>query len=221
MPSGALALSCLLVLLLLWPILLMDFMLLALMKLGISPALGLLLIFGILLGSLINIPVKRLPAHRDDFSTLRPLYGLSPGRWFLPRLQTGVLAINVGGCLIPLLLCGYQLLRLTIAGDLLLSLLVIAINVIACFHLSRFIPGLGVAMSPLLPGLLAALCALLLVPNNAPSAAFCAGVLGPVVGADLLRLPQLYRTGTSYASIGGAGTFDGIVLTGFIALLLA
>ena len=46
-------------------------------------------------------------------------------------------------------------------------------------------------------------------------------ILGPLIGADLLRLKQIIALSSGNASIGGAGTFDGIVISGFIALLLS
>jgi uncharacterized membrane protein len=47
------------------------------------------------------------------------------------------------------------------------------------------------------------------------------GALGPLIGADLLHLRDLERIGAGAVSIGGAGTFDGIVLSALIATLLA
>ena len=51
--------------------------------------------------------------------------------------------------------------------------------------------------------------------------AFVAGVLGPLVGADLMLLKDITRVSAGMLSIGGAGTFDGIVLSGMLAALLA
>jgi len=87
--------------------------------------------------------------------------------------------------------------------------------------ISRPIPGLGVVMPILVPPLAAAAVALLL--NSAQSAplAYIAGTLGVIIGADLLRLNDIRRLGTPLASIGGAGTFDGIFITGIVAVLLA
>ena len=51
--------------------------------------------------------------------------------------------------------------------------------------------------------------------------AFTAGVAGPIIGADLLHLKDLPDTPVGVMSIGGAGTFDGIVLSGVLAALLA
>jgi uncharacterized membrane protein len=58
------------------------------------------------------------------------------------------------------------------------------------------------------------------VENLAPIA-FTAGVAGPLIGADLLHLKDLLRTPVGVMSIGGAGTFDGIVFSAVLAALLA
>ena len=47
---------------------------------------------------------------------------------------------------------------------------------------------------------------------------FISGVIGTLIGADLRNLRDL---GAPVASIGGAGTFDGIFLIGIVAVLLA
>jgi uncharacterized membrane protein len=69
--------------------------------------------------------------------------------------------------------------------------------------------------------LVSAAAAPLLAPSEAPPVAFVAGVAGSLIGADLLHLADVRRIGTGMASIGGAGTFDGIVLSGIIAAYLA
>jgi uncharacterized membrane protein len=76
-------------------------------------------------------------------------------------------------------------------------------------------------MPAFIPPLLAAIPSVLLMPDFAPPIAFIAGVLGPLIGADLLHLPEIKNVATGMASIGGAGTFDGIVLSGLMAALLA
>ena len=45
--------------------------------------------------------------------------------------------------------------------------------------------------------------------------------MGTLIGADLLNLDKISGLGAPVASIGGAGTFDGIFLTGILAVLLA
>ncbi|MGQ4810481.1 hypothetical protein NKDENANG_03951 [Candidatus Entotheonellaceae bacterium PAL068K] len=95
------------------------------------------------------------------------------------------------------------------------------LNVGVCYWLAHPIPHVGIAMPTLLPPLAAAIPSFLLLPQFAPPVAFVAGVLGPLIGADLLHLDEVEGLQTGVASIGGAGTFDGIVLSGMFAALLA
>jgi uncharacterized membrane protein len=66
-----------------------------------------------------------------------------------------------------------------------------------------------------------ALTALLIARRGAAAVAYAGGSLGTLIGADLLNLGAVRGLGTPIASIGGAGTFDGIFLTGIVAVLLA
>jgi uncharacterized membrane protein len=76
-------------------------------------------------------------------------------------------------------------------------------------------------MPGIVPPLVAATTALTLTPEHATPVAFIAGTLGPLVGADLFHLREVERTDTGIVSIGGAGTFDGILLSGILALYLS
>jgi len=127
--------------------------------------------------------------------------------------QETIIAVNVGGCLIPVALAAYESLHLMATGWQPLSglLLAIFVNTMVCFWMAQPIEGIGIAMPGLFPPLIAAMSALLLVPDQAPPVAFTAGVLGPLIGADLLHLRDVSKISTGIASIGGAGTFDGIV----------
>ena len=69
--------------------------------------------------------------------------------------------------------------------------------------------------------LASALLALALDPEHAAPLAYISGVFGVLIGADILRLNTIAGLGTPVAAIGGAGTFDGIFMTGIIAALLA
>jgi uncharacterized membrane protein len=87
--------------------------------------------------------------------------------------------------------------------------------------LARPVPGLGIAMPAFLPPIIAALVGLMLAPDQAPMVAYIAGTFGVLIGADLLNLKDLTALRAPVVSIGGAGSFDGIFLTGIIAVLLA
>jgi len=51
--------------------------------------------------------------------------------------------------------------------------------------------------------------------------AYIGGSVGTLIGADLLNLGAIQGLGAPVASIGGAGTFDGIFLTAILAVLIA
>jgi len=86
------------------------------------------------------------------------------------------------------------------------------------------VKGVGIATPAFIPPIVAAISAYLLA-SNASSAirvvAYVAGVLGTLIGADLSNLHVIPKLGAPVASIGGAGTFDGVFLSGIIAALLA
>jgi uncharacterized membrane protein len=71
------------------------------------------------------------------------------------------------------------------------------------------------------PVVATAILALILSRENAPPLAYIGGSMGTLVGADLLNLDKIGDLGAPIASIGGAGTFDGVFLTGILAVLLA
>jgi len=80
---------------------------------------------------------------------------------------------------------------------------------------------IGIGMPVFIAPVVAVITAVLLEPANAAPLAFSSGVLGVLLGADILHLADIRAMGVRVASIGGAGTFDGIFLTGIIAVLLA
>jgi hypothetical protein len=89
------------------------------------------------------------------------------------------------------------------------------------YLLARPIPGIGIAVPTFVPPVAAAGAALLLSREGAPAVAFVAVTLGTLIGADLMNLGRVQGLGAPIVSIGGAGTFDGIFLTGILAALLA
>src|SRR6266478_5892565 len=134
-----------------------------------------------------------------------------------------IIAVNFGGCIVPTGLALYELLYLAAAGaPTLLALLVAGgVNIAVCYFAARPVPGVGILLPGLLPAAVAALLALLFAPGEAAPVAYIAGVAGPLIGADLLHLKEIEQSAVGIASIGGAGTFDGIVLSGIVAAYLA
>ena len=86
---------------------------------------------------------------------------------------------------------------------------------------SRPVPGVGIGMPIFIAPITAALTAIGIDPDHSAPLAYICGTLGVLIGADLLRLSDIRKMGVPIASIGGAGTFDGIFITGIVAVLLA
>ncbi|WP_320170434.1 DUF1614 domain-containing protein [Maridesulfovibrio sp.] len=196
-------------------------------KLGLTPGQGFLLLIATLLGSGVNIPVFRSSRLVPDFS-LRSVRMFNPHtRMFTAPVQdraltNQVVAVNFGGCVIPVLL---SLSLLSRSGFDFSILICIAVVSAAAYGLARPVPGVGIGIPVLIPPLITVLATLIFVPGDlAPAAAYVAGSLGTLIGADLLHLatPATRKVlDAPVVSIGGAGTFDGIFITGILAVLLA
>jgi uncharacterized membrane protein len=216
----ALASLCLL------PLMMFDFMATALRNLHLPGSVATLVVVGIVVGSFINLPLYRV--KRDDRQPVMRGYMVPGLGWVpLPREEhETVVAVNVGGCLIPLALAIHEarmVADVTQAG----WALVVAVlaNIAVCYWLARPIPGVGIAIPAFVPPLVAIALSWILLGDatsdlRAP-VAFVAGVAGPLIGADLLNLRQFERLHTGLLSIGGAGTFDGIVISGIVAAFFA
>ncbi len=186
-------------------------------KIGISPRHIFFALFAILVGSLVNIPVKRIPQDHMVTEKWVSFFGF---RHFIPvhRPKETVLAVNVGGALIPAALSVYLLDK---SGLWLQGLGATAIMTLFTYLLARPIKGIGIVMPAFLPPIMAAILSVILSYDYAPSVAYISGTLGTLIGADLLNLGKIKNLGAPVASIGGAGTFDGIFLTGIMAVVLA
>ena len=188
-------------------------------KIGIPPVYLFTLLFLCIAGSMINIPLRRIPLEKDvdDWHTVS-FFGM---RFHPPRPDRPnemVLAINVGGAVIPSLLSLYLLINSPHPIRMILALAAVTYVV---YQNARPIAGVGIAVPWLIPPLVAATAAMIFDYNFAAPAAYVAGTLGTLIGADILHLDELRYLRAPVASIGGAGTFDGIFLSGIIAVSLA
>ena len=190
----------------------------ALDKLGLSTHSAMLLLGCTLIGSGINLPLFQISAQAPPDEEIQTLQGLLFGRP-LPFTGKTIVAINVGGALIPI---GFSI-YLASHNPLEPTRILLAIAIVAAtsYFASRPVRGLGIGMPVFVAPFTAALTALLIAPDNSAPLAYICGTLGVLIGADLLRLNDIRKIGTPVASIGGAGTFDGIFLTGIVAVLLA
>lgn len=205
--------------LLLLPFLLLGIIGGAFIKLGLSPSLIFWLLVFTLIGSMVNIPIYTLKSGETLGDSVVSYYGMRVRLPRPPHPGQTVLAINVGGAVIPTALSLYLVSQMDFGLYLpvLVGLVTLVVN-----RLARPIPGLGIGVPGLIPPLVAVLGAYLLCPPEfrAPSA-YIASTMGILIGADLLRLGEIGQLGAPVASIGGAGTFDAIFLSGIIAVMLS
>jgi len=185
-------------------------------KLGFSAFAVFLILMGSLIGGAVNIPLKEIPCS-DVYEGPLSFWGV---RYHTPLAKPGctVLAVNVGGALVPSLVSVYLWMN---GGSLAPPVLAAAAVAFVVHRFARPIHGLGIATPLFVPPLAALLAAFILAPQDAPRVAYIAGTMGTLIGADLLNLNKLSTLDAPVASIGGAGTFDGIFITGVLAVMLA
>jgi uncharacterized membrane protein len=187
-------------------------------RLGVRPRTAMRLLLASLVGSYFNIPVARLPGGHMFAGHEVTFYGVPYTVPLVVNWPDTIIAVNVGGALVP----GFVSLYLLIRHRLWLrGLVAIAGVTVMCHALARPVPGIGIALPTIAPAATAAIVALLLSRERAAPLAYISGSLGTLVGADLLNLGSLRGMGAPVASIGGAGTYDGIFLVGVMAVLFA
>jgi uncharacterized membrane protein len=190
----------------------------AYMRIGLSSGAAVALLLGSLIGSYFNIPITELPEQQMVTGHEVYYFGMHYGVPVVVERAGTVIAVNVGGAVIPTLMSLYLL----IWNNLWIRGLIATVCVAAVCHLlAHPIRGLGIAEPVFVPALTAAVVALLLSRPFAAPLAYIGGSLGTLIGADLLNLDKVQGLGAPVASIGGAGTFDGIFLIGILATLVA
>ena len=143
----------------------------------------------------VNIPVSETLHTVDSTEYQVPLF------YYPPQVRERVIAVNLGGAIIPTVFSLYLLTK----APLLQTMIATLIIVLVCKRLARPVPGVGIKLPAFIPPLVAALVAIILSPGNAAPVAFISGVLGTLIGADLLNLHWLDDLGAQVLSIGGAG----------------
>lgn len=187
-------------------------------QLGMSPTRAVLLLLSSLIGSYINIPIAVISQKSVMVHKMINFYGM---RYAVPPATDWggtVLAINVGGAVIPVIMSVYLLIHWQLWLEGLLATTAVAA---ICYLLSAPIPGIGIAVPVFVPAIAATIAALVFSRNRPAPLAYIAGSLGTLIGGDLMNFDKLAELNAPILSIGGAGTFDGIFLTGIVAVLIA
>jgi uncharacterized membrane protein len=187
-------------------------------KLGLSSYSAFLLLVITLAGSLINLPMFIVNADRTRFRLLAPAQKKALLAQRIPFTGETSIMLNVGGGMVPRIFAIYLLLRnpLNLSQVFIATAIVAGVANIARHSLLR----LGVFIPLLAAPITAALIAAHLDPAQRAALAYISGTVGILVGVDLLQLKNNRRMGVPVVAIGGAGSFDGLFLTGLLAVLL-
>jgi uncharacterized membrane protein len=190
----------------------------AYLSLGVSSGTALLLLLASLVGSYFNIPLFQLPPERVLSNQVEQYFGVYYVVPYVTDWGGTEIAINVGGALIPTLMSIYLLFKhaLWVRGTIATAIVAVLLH-----WLATPVQGVGIAVPIFWPAVITAIVALVLARDHAAPLAYIAGSMGTLIGADLTNLYRVRGLGAPVASIGGAGTFDGVFLTGILAVLLA
>jgi uncharacterized membrane protein len=187
-------------------------------RLGISPTAAMLLLFASLLGAYVNVPLYHIPEETVVVRQQFDFFGMEyvvPTEVDWPGM---IVAINLGGAVIPILLSLYLLAKNNLWFP---GIVATAVVSAVCYAIATPVPGAGIAIPIFIPPLVACAVACIVSWQNAAGLAYVSGSLGTLIGADLMNLPNIREIGSPVLSIGGAGTFDGIFVTGIFAVILA
>jgi uncharacterized membrane protein len=125
-------------------------------RLGISSGAALLLLFGSLIGSYFNIPIAYLPEQRVLSQQEIDFFGMRYVVPFVTQWPETLIAVNVGGAVIPTLTSMYLLFKTRLWVEAAVATAVVAA---VCYWLSRPMPGLGIAEPVFVPALTTAIVA--------------------------------------------------------------
>jgi uncharacterized membrane protein len=188
------------------------------MRIGLSSRGAMLVLLASLIGSYFNIPVAELPGQQVVSGEQISYFGMSYEVPVVVNWPGTIIAVNVGGALIPTIMSVHLFVRyqLWMQG----ALAVVLVGTL-CHFLAHPVYGVGIALPVFVPSVGAAIVGLLLSRWHAAPLAYIGGSLGTLIGADLLNLSAVRGLGAPIASIGGAGTFDGVFLVGVMAAFVA
>src|SRR6201993_4627770 len=187
----------------------------AYMRLGVGPGTALMLLFGSLIGRYFNIPITILPGTPVRSGEIVDFFGM---QYVVPVVVSWpgtVLAVNVGGAVIPTVMSTYLVIRYQLWLKATLTTVAIALVIHA---MATPVPGIGIAVPVFAPVVATAILAFILSREYAPPLAYIGGSMGTLIGADLFHLDKIGGLGAPIASIGGAGTVGRLFLTGIPAL---
>src|SRR5665213_3558973 len=161
----------------------------AYMRLGVGPGAALLLLFGSLIGSYFNLPITMLPGPPVRTGEIVQFFGM---RYVVPYVASWpgtVLAVNIGGAVIPTLMSTYLVIRYQLWLKAAIATAVIAFVI---HSMATPVAGIGIAVPVFAPVVTTAI----LSREYAAPLAYIGGSMGTLVGADLLNLDKISGLGS-------------------------
>src|SRR6266404_9011567 len=131
----------------------------AYMRLGVGPGVALVLLFGSLIGSYFNIPITVLPGPPVRSGQIVDFFGMQYVVPFVVSWPGTVLAVNVGGAVIPALMSAYLVIRYQLWLRAAIATAVIAFVI---HSMATPVPGVGIAVPVFAPVVITAIIAFLL-----------------------------------------------------------
>lgn len=188
---------------------------------GLDEITALLVFFFIILGSLVNIPLYEKPSRQSEQIKIFYFY------FYFVRVKKIVIAVNLGGCIFPSILAIKALVDSIDFVDPFHFFLSLSFATLLSYLFAKPVRGVGIVIPLFIPVLVSLASSLICIHLSSapisllPKLSFSIGVLSTIIGADILHLSDFEKVGEGVVSIGGAGTFDGIFLTGIFAAILA
>lgn len=176
-------------------------------------ALTLLILFGVLERVLDRMALT-------DRQAIGCIAAIFIGGW-LPDLTLGMVSINIGGALVPFLVCVYLFFHAGTSKERFRCLAASALTTAAVYAISVFFPADPVTM-PFDPMILYGISggAIAWVLGRSRRSAFVSGVMGVILSDVIVGIIN-WRSGISQTlNLGGAGALDAVVLSGVTAVLL-
>lgn len=185
---------------------------------GLSYSDALLIFTLIVFGSFINIPV-----YEREGKVVVKQYSFFGFIYAIRERQKMIVAVNLGGCILPSILA----IKLLVELPFLPWIIAFLVSSLIIYHYAKPVTGLGIVVPMFVPPLVSVLMSYIVLSffnlplTMLPKMAFSSGVLSALFGADVMHLKDLEKIGSGVVSIGGAGTFDGIFLTGVFAVIFS
>jgi uncharacterized membrane protein len=227
-PLSVLAIILLIgVVLLLIPLLVLGIIGAAFTRLGLSWVAALALVFLMLAGSFVNIPLYRIRRDMIRATRLDSEGNVLAAPFAVPPVWETVISVNLGGGMIPVCVAmyiAYQTVMVT-GTTLLMPIAACAAIVMAITYVSaREIAGVGIRVPFIIPALTALLTGILFSGGTGLIAAVTAltgGALGTLAGGNLAHLYSVRDLEVPEVSIGGFGTFGAVFLCCVLPALIA